>query len=165
MGLFSFVTEAGSKLGSAVYDMLHKGEDVTKPVTIPPERLNELRRKNIESTIAQLGLPVNGLQVTVDGDRVTLAGSVKDQATCEKITLAAGNQNGIASVDCQLTVDNPTPEAQFYTVKAGDTLSKIAKEYYGSAGKYAAIFEANRPLLSDPDKIYPGQVLRIPPLN
>jgi nucleoid-associated protein YgaU len=54
------------------------------------------------------------------------------------------------------------PEAVFYTVKSGDTLSKIASEHYGSASKYPTIFEANRPMLSDPDKIYPGQVLRIP---
>ena len=52
-----------------------------------------------------------------------------------------------------------------YEVKSGDTLSKIAREFYGDAMKYPAIFEANKPLLSDPDKIYPGQVLRIPPLD
>ena len=56
----------------------------------------------------------------------------------------------------------PEAEADFYTVKAGDSLSKIAKEYYGDAMKYPAIFEANKPMLKDPDKIYPGQVLRIP---
>jgi nucleoid-associated protein YgaU len=58
---------------------------------------------------------------------------------------------------------HPAPEATFYTVKSGDTLSKIAKDQYGNASKYPAIFEANRPMLLDPDKIYPGQVLRIPP--
>lgn len=53
--------------------------------------------------------------------------------------------------------------SQFYTVKSGDTLSKIAKEFYGEAGKYPQIFEANKPMLKDADKIYPGQMLRIPP--
>ena len=53
--------------------------------------------------------------------------------------------------------------SQFYTVKSGDTLSKIAKEFYGEANKYNQIFEANKPMLKDPDKIYPGQMLRIPP--
>jgi nucleoid-associated protein YgaU len=57
------------------------------------------------------------------------------------------------------------PEATFYTVKRGDTLSGIAKAHYGNAGKYMVIFEANKPMLEDPDKIYPGQVLRIPPLG
>jgi nucleoid-associated protein YgaU len=49
-----------------------------------------------------------------------------------------------------------------YTVKAGDTLSKIAKEHFGNANDYMKIFEANRDQLSDPDKIKPGQVLKIP---
>ena len=58
---------------------------------------------------------------------------------------------------------NPLPEAKFYTVVRGDTLSKIAKEFYGNANEYMRIFEANKPMLTDPDKIYPGQNLRIPP--
>lgn len=52
-----------------------------------------------------------------------------------------------------------------YTVVKGDTLGKIAKEFYGNAAKYPLIFEANKPMLSHPDKIYPGQMLRIPPLE
>jgi len=51
---------------------------------------------------------------------------------------------------------------QTYTVKSGDTLSKIAKEHLGDANAYMAIFEANRDQLNDPDKIKPGQVLKIP---
>ena len=57
----------------------------------------------------------------------------------------------------------PEPAATFYTVVSGDSLSKIAKKHYGDASKYPVIFDANRPMLKDPDKIYPGQVLRIPP--
>ena len=56
------------------------------------------------------------------------------------------------------------PEKQFYQVKAGDSLSKISKEVYGNANHYAAIFEANKPMLTDMDKIYPGQTLVIPEL-
>ena len=52
-----------------------------------------------------------------------------------------------------------------YTVQKGDTLSEIAQKMYGKASKYSVIFEANKPMLKDPDKIYPGQVLRIPPLE
>jgi len=63
----------------------------------------------------------------------------------------------------ELTVATSAPEARYYTVVKGDTLSKIAKEYYGNANLYNKIFEANRPMLSHPDKIYPGQKLRIPP--
>jgi LysM repeat protein len=64
-----------------------------------------------------------------------------------------------------LAVDKPEPEAKFYTVVKGDTLSKIAKDSYGNANKYMKIFEANQPMLKHPDKIYPGQVLRIPALE
>jgi nucleoid-associated protein YgaU len=56
----------------------------------------------------------------------------------------------------------PSAESQTYTVKSGDTLSRIAKHYYGKANAWHAIFNANRDLLNDPDKIFPGQVLKIP---
>ena len=84
------------------------------------------------------------------------------QADREKAVLAAGNVQHVAQVDDQLSVAMPESESRFYTVKSGDTLSKIAKEMYGNANDYNKIFEANKPLLSDPNKIYPGQVLRIP---
>ena len=57
------------------------------------------------------------------------------------------------------------PEARTYTVEKGDTLSHIAKAHYGKASKWRAIFDANRDLLDDPDKIQPGQVLTIPAID
>ena len=63
----------------------------------------------------------------------------------------------------KLSVSRSEPEGQFHTVVRGDTLSAIAKKFYGDANKYPVIFEANKPMLSHPDKIYPGQMLRIPP--
>ncbi|RQH14455.1 LysM peptidoglycan-binding domain-containing protein, partial [Okeania hirsuta] len=78
---------------------------------------------------------------------------------------AVGNIEGIACVDDRMEVLVPEPEAQFYTVVSGDSLSKIAKRHYGDAMKYPEIFEANKPMLSDPNKIYPGQVLRLPHLG
>jgi nucleoid-associated protein YgaU len=88
-----------------------------------------------------------------------------DQATKEKVVLVVGNSEGIAMVDDQMTVEHVEPEAQFHTVVSGDTLGKIAKKYYGNAMKYPVIFEANKPMLKNPDLIYPGQVLRIPHLE
>jgi nucleoid-associated protein YgaU len=87
---------------------------------------------------------------------------VKSQADKEKIVLAVGNVDHVAQVDDQMTVAEPAPASQFYTVQSGDNLSKIAKQYYGDANQYNKIFEANRPLLKNADDIYPGQVLRIP---
>ena len=165
MGLFSFVTDAGGKLGSAVYDMLNDDEDITKPVTISPERMNELRKRNIEKSLnEQLGEAAAGVKVDVNGDSVSIQGDICDQESCEKAILIAGNQHGIHTVDSQMKVDTPAPEATFYTVKSGDSLSKIAAQVYGNANKYMAIYTANKPMLSDPNKIYIGQSLRIPQL-
>ena len=162
MGLFSFITEAGSKLGGKIYDITHDEIDMTAPSEITPEQINEARAKSITENIKESGVNVEGLNVTVDGDKVTIDGKVTSQACAEKLTLVSGNQYGIGTVDCQLDVANPEPEANFYTVKSGDTLSKIAKEFYGDALKYTVIFEANKPMLDNPDKIYVGQTLRIP---
>jgi nucleoid-associated protein YgaU len=111
------------------------------------------------------GFGIEDLSVRVDEDLATVSGKVADQATKEKVLLAVGNTAGIARVDDRLEVGAAEPEAQFHTVVRGDTLSGIAKQYYGDAMKYPMIFEANKPMLTDPDKIYPGQVLRIPALD
>lgn len=93
-----------------------------------------------------------------------MKGVAADQATKEKIVLCCGNVHSVAKVDDQLTVaQGSAPSAAFYEVKSGDTLSKIAKAEYGDANSYEKIFEANRPMLTNPSKIYPGQTLRIPP--
>ena len=113
------------------------------------------------------GLAVSGLAVDFEAttSTVTVAGVVADQGTKEKVLLCCGNVTGVEAVNDMLTVDAPEPESQWHTVVSGDNLSKIAKHYYGDANKYPVIFEANKPMLSHPDKIYPGQALRIPPLG
>ena len=108
---------------------------------------------------------VEKLEVEEVGEKVILKGTAKSQEEAEKAIIAAGNTPGIAEVESQLEIEAEAPQSTFYTVVSGDTLSKIAKEHYGDAMKYPAIFEANKPMLSDPDKIYPGQTLRIPPLD
>ncbi len=112
--------------------------------------------------VKSLGLPYNSISVKTSGDTVILEGEVAKQEDSEKISLAVGNVEGVAVVDNRMSVAEPAPEAKYHTVEKGDTLSKIAKEYYGDMMKYPAIFEANKPMLTHPDKIYPGQVLRIP---
>jgi nucleoid-associated protein YgaU len=93
---------------------------------------------------------------------VSVGGVVADQATREKVLLCCGNVDGVEQVNDSLNVTNPEPGRTFHTVVRGDTLSAIAKTYYGNANAYMKIFEANKPMLGHPDKIYPGQVLRIP---
>ncbi|MDY3330426.1 MAG: peptidoglycan-binding protein LysM, partial [Pelistega sp.] len=107
-------------------------------------------------------LNAEGLDISVDGDKVTVKGQAASSEVSEKIAIALGNTLGVATVDNQLEVAQAAPESRFYTVVKGDTLSKISKEMYGDPNKYQKIFEANKPMLTHPDKIYPGQVLRIP---
>jgi nucleoid-associated protein YgaU len=120
---------------------------------------------DLKDKVAELGLKSDGLDVSVDGDTVKVSGKAMSQEEREKIVLALGNVAGIASVEDSFEAVDAAPEATFYTVKKGDNLSKIAKASYGKSSKYPVIFEANRPMLNHPDKIYPGQVLRIPPLG
>jgi len=162
MSLFDFVTKAGSKLGGKIYDIVNDDVDPTAPVEVSPERINELRSQSITNNINESDVVVQSLGVAVAGETATLTGKVNTQACSEKLTLIAGNQHGISTVDCQLEVTTPEPESKFYTVASGDTLGKISASFYGSAGQYMKIFEANTDILEDPNKIYPGQTLRIP---
>ena len=165
MGLLSFIKDAGEKL-------FGKGEAKAAQEAVQqapsPEniaKLNAAAGDAIEAYVESQGLKVAGLDVQYDGasQTVTVSGEAPDQATKEKVLLCCGNVQNVAAVNDMLTVVEPTPEAQWYTVVKGDTLSKISKEYYGSPNEYMTIFEANKPTLSHPDKLYPGQMLRIPP--
>lgn len=157
MGLLSFFQGVGEKI-------FHKDQVATPPDPAQAEKVEPVRAQALLDHVKQLGLAYNSLTVKTKGDTVTITGSVKSQQDSEKIALAVGNVEGVKAVDNQLSVDEPEPEAKFYTVKSGDTLSKIAKEVYGDPMKYGVIFEANKPMLKDPDLIYPEQVLRIPQL-
>ncbi|MFS4484213.1 peptidoglycan-binding protein LysM [Hyunsoonleella sp. 2307UL5-6] len=161
MGLFSFIKNAGAK----VFGIGKTDAEEAADATAKELKLEEVAAKNLEETITDLQLQVENLSVFIDDETATVSGAAYDQATKEKVVLVVGNSNGIAFVDDQMTVENVAPEAQFHTVASGDTLGKIAKTYYGNAMKYPVIFEANKPMLTDPDKIYPGQVLRIPALD
>ncbi|MGE8308261.1 MAG: peptidoglycan-binding protein LysM [Pseudomonas protegens] len=145
MSIFSFVKEAGEKL----IDLLTPG--------------NANASEQLKEHIEKVGLGNPNVHASVEGDKVIVSGEVASQEEKEKILLALGNISGVGSVEDQITVTGPAVvSAVFVTVKKGDTLSAIAKVQYGDANKYNKIFEANKPLLSHPDKIYPGQVLRIP---
>ena len=156
MGLFSFIKEAGEKLfgGSSAQ------------AAAAPEDMNAKAVFVFETYIGSQNLGVSDVKVSFDGasGAVTVAGTAPTQAAKEKVTLCCGNVASVQSVNNQMAVTNPEPEAQYHDVVSGDTLSGIAKKYYGDANKYPAIFEANKPMLTSPDKIYPGQKLRIPAL-
>lgn len=160
MGLIDFVKNAGESLMS-------QASDLASNITGGKFGGNAEEESQVASalgeTVAGLGISVQDLSIAVKDDVATVGGVAASQTDREKVILVAGNTKGIAQVDDQLTVRAPDP-ARYYTVVAGDSLSKIAKAEYGDPMKYPVIFDANRPMLSDPDKIYPGQVLRIPKL-
>ena len=114
----------------------------------------------INKELADLGLDAYDVDISIEGDKVVMKGTALDQETREKIILAAGNVDGIAEVEDAMEGDDAG--AIFHTVESGDTLSAIAQKTMGKASAYHAIFEANKPILTHPDKIYPDQVLRIP---
>lgn len=141
MGLWSFVKDAGASLFGG------KAEAATVP-----------EAEVLKAEMEKLGLDTKGVEIKVEGDKVRVEGTAVSPEMKEKIILAAGNVAGVAAVEAEADGAEPV----FYTVKKGDTLSAIARATMGKASLYPAIFEANKPMLSHPDKIYPGQMLRIP---
>jgi nucleoid-associated protein YgaU len=155
MGIWSFVKEAGRLVGIGKAEAT-QAEGAPAPAAAPSAEA-------LKSELETLGLPAKDIDIKVENDVVLLSGEALTQQVKEQVILAAGNVAGVAKVDEQLTTKEEAPASTFYTVKKGDTLSAIAKKHYGNANKYQQIFEANKPMLKHPDKIYPGQVLRIPP--
>ena len=170
MSLVSFFKEAGERLfgrkdgGTAAAPAPSAAGSAAAPAAASSEQANETAGQAIEAYIASQGLKADGLDVKFDGGTgtVTVSGVAADQPTKEKIVLCCGNVQGVGKVNDLITVSQPADESRYYTVAKGDTLSAIAKSQYGNANEYMKIFEANKPMLSNPDKIYPGQVLRIP---
>jgi nucleoid-associated protein YgaU len=167
MGLLDFVKDAGEKLfgvGKAKAAMQEAAAAPADGAKI--KAANDAAADAIMDYIKAQNLSATGLTVTFDGasSTVSVFGVAPDQATKEKIALCCGNVSGVAAVNNMMSVDQSEPEGTYYTVVSGDTLSKISKNAYGDPNKYQRIFEANTPMLKHPDKIYPGQVLRIPPL-
>lgn len=161
MGLFSFIKNAGAKvfgIGKTTAEETANAVEAAKAVAL--EKAGQL-----VNAVTTLGFEVEGFAVEVEDDTAILYGLAENQATREKVILVVGNTAGIASVDDRMATKVEEPQAQFHAVVSGDTLGKIAKKYYGNAMKYPVIFEANKPMLSHPDKIYVGQVLRIPALD
>jgi len=160
MGLINFIKEAGAYLfGAGAGNAIAATQ--AKPVT------TDILKQQVDG----LGIPVKDLKVDYADPVATVSGTVGSSSDKEKVVVAVGNTPGVGKVDDKLAVEGAGGGAgaaaaespNLYTVQKGDTLSAIAKAQYGDANKYHAIFEANKPMLKDPNKIYPGQVLRIPP--
>ena len=142
MGLWNFIKGAGKAIGIG-----------SESAEAPAEAI----KKEVED----LGLDTTGMDIAVEGDTVKITGTAMDQETREKVILAAGNVEGIAAVDEEVSAPD-AKEPVFHTVEKGDTLWAISSKHLGNGARYEEIFEANKPMLTHPDRIYPGQMLRIP---
>lgn len=144
MGLFDFVSDIGKKL-------FNKEEDASKAVT---------------EHLAQDNPGVEDVKVTVENGVANISGVASTAAAVEKAVLMAGNVAGITNVNIDaLQIANGEQlggDDEFYVIEKGDTLWKIAEKAYGNGAKYTAIVEANKEVIKDADKIFPGQKIRIP---
>lgn len=140
------------------------------------DRLDELKQKyaSVLDTIKQKGVRLSHLHV--QNNKLFMQGAAPSEAAKNDVwNQIKAVDSSYSDLTCDLTVDTSLPQPQApaasaggagssktYTVKAGDTLSKIAKEIYGDANEYNRIFEANQDKLQSPDKIQVGQELVIP---
>ena len=166
MGLIDFVKNAGEKLfGTGQAKASMQAAEAAPGDSEKVKAANDTAADAILAYIRSQNLSATGLTVTYDGatSTVSVFGVAPDQATREKIVLCCGNVSGVGAVKDMMSVDQSAPEAQYYTVVSGDTLSKISKQYTAIPTSIRGSSRRNKPMLSDPNKIYPGQVLRIPP--
>lgn len=153
--IIKFVKDAGQSLAHAVGLGGPDVEDLTK-------------------ALAANGVTIQNLTLAIADGKATIGGVASDAVQREKAVLVIGNTKGIEDVVCNLMLPPPPvavqavaaepPASRMYTVVKGDTLWAISEAMYGNGSKYQAIFHANEPMLKHPDKIYPGQVLRVPAL-
>jgi nucleoid-associated protein YgaU len=141
MGLFDFVKDVGKKVFGNEAEASDK----------------------IRQEIEQDNPGIKGLTVTYDKGVVSLAGEAASPEALEKAVLMAGNVKGVESINVDgLTAPPQTAEVEFYVIAKGDSLSAVAKRFYGDANAYPRVFEANREVIKDANLIYPGQKIRIP---
>ncbi|MGD8975217.1 MAG: peptidoglycan-binding protein LysM [Desulfobacterales bacterium] len=141
MGLFDFVKDIGNKL-------FNRDEEAAE---------------KIKAHIEESNPGIQDLVVEFNDGVVSLTGNANSAEALEKAVLMAGNVKGVAEVKADsLSAPQPQATVEYYVVEKGDTLSAIAKHYYGKANDYPRIFEANREVIKDPDLIFPGQKIRIP---
>ena len=182
MGLFDFMKNAGDKIFGRDND-----DDITAPTKPLSTHLREhgidpsgiqfrhegsgtvvmegtVRDQDTREKAVLIVGNVEGVERVDDRLRIAQAGADFSNVVGSSTTVAASSPAGSSS---SMAHSSPGSDggwsSKTYTVKDGDSLSKIAKEMYGDANQYQRIFEANQPMLKDPDKIYPGQMLRIPP--
>lgn len=164
MGLMSFIKSAGRKVGFGKEEVRKEDKLKAAAEKATDTKATEAQLADaLRAAVTSRGLPITNFALSYAAGTATISGESTSTGDSEKCCLIVGNHDGVETVDNQIKVNNPTPPAVYHTVAKGDTLSKIAKEYYGIMRLYETVFGANVPMIKDPNEIYPGQVLRIPP--
>ena len=141
MGLFDFVKSVGNKIFSR----------------------DEEAAEKIQQHIDADNPGIRDMQVVFNDGVVSITGAADSSEALEKAVLMAGNIKGVGEVKADsVTVPEAGPKVEYHVIRSGDTLSALAKKYYGNAMDYPKIFAANREVIKDPDKIFVGQKIRIP---
>ena len=141
MGLFDFVRNVSNKL-------FNRDDEATEKI-----------RAHIEAD----NPGIQDIQVAFDDGVVSISGAAQSPEAMEKAVLMAGNIKGVSEVKAEgVKVPQSDVKVEYYVIQSGDTLSALAKRYYGNAKEYPKIFDANREVIKDPDKIFVGQKIRIP---
>lgn len=141
MGLFDFVKDIGNKLFNNEAEAAEK----------------------IKAHIEEANPGLKGIDVQFKDGVASLSGEALTPEAKEKAILMAGNVKGVSEVKADaVTAPEQKANVVYYTIVKGDTLSAIAQKHYGKASLYPKIFEANREVIKDPDKIFVGQKIRIP---
>lgn len=123
--------------------------------------LDQLKAKYQKAIDLGMERGLSWKNVHIEGEKLLIRGAAPDQAVKNDVwTAIKAIDPAYADLTADITIDPTLP--RLYRVVSGDTLSKIAKQFYGDASKYPRIFEANRDQLSDPDKIKVGQLLKVP---
>jgi len=139
--------------------LLSFAKNIGKKIFFSPDEASTAIKAHVEED----NPGINNLGVLVDDDVVTLSGEAESAEALEKSVLIAGNVKGISEVKFDnVTAPAAVEEVEYYEIVSGDTLSAIAKKFYGDGSKYPRIFEANKEVIKDPNKIYVGQKIRIP---
>lgn len=167
MGLFNFLKNVGSGM---LKRKMVKSNSANKSEALNRERQEGMLEGFLEG--AEIG--IQNVDIEIEGEVVKVWGEAETDSDRQRAILMLGNIDGISSIDDRISVVGASTEAveesipdttaEIYEVQSGDSLSKIAKSFYGDPMKYKVIFEANYPVIKDPNLIYPGQKIRIPKL-
>ena len=155
--------EADAAKAEAKARAVKRNVEATQRKAAHRERVANFKKSaELEDYVKGMGIDIGDADIRFDDGTAYITGEVADQQTRERIILAVGNAQGVGKVDEEISVVDPAEEAHFHTVAPGDTLWAVAEKVYGDGSRYTEIFEANKPMLSNPDLIFPGQVLRCP---